>query len=71
MCTGRAIHNPQLKGSETGVKQDSSKPDKNLINTVAELSARPVNSQEAQQAQQDHNDRRKRAVKEAHRKPAP
>jgi len=53
------------------VRQDSSKPDKNLINTVEELSVRPVNSQEAQQTQQDHNDRRKRAVKEASQKPAP
>lgn len=36
------------------------KPDKNLINTVEKLSVRPVNSQEAQQQQQAHNDRRKR-----------
>ncbi|WP_169834467.1 hypothetical protein [Paenibacillus donghaensis] len=36
-------------------------PDKNLINTVKELDATPVNSQEAQQ-QQARNDRRKQAL---------
>lgn len=37
-------------------------PDKNLINTVKELEATPVNSQEAQQQQQARNDRRKQAL---------
>jgi hypothetical protein len=36
-------------------------PDKNLINTVKELEATPVNSLEAQQQQQARNDRRKQA----------
>jgi hypothetical protein len=38
------------------------KPDKNLINTVKELEATPVNSLEAQQQQQARNDRRKQAL---------
>lgn len=37
-------------------------PDKNLINTVKELEETPVNSLEAQQQQQAHNDRRKQAL---------
>lgn len=37
-------------------------PDKNLINTVKELDAEPVNSLEAQQQQQARNDRRKQAL---------
>jgi hypothetical protein len=36
-------------------------PDKNLINTVKDLEATPVNSLEAQQQQQARNDRRKQA----------
>ncbi|MEK5252044.1 hypothetical protein QNH28_01000 [Paenibacillus sp. G2S3] len=39
----------------------ANQPDKNLINTVKELEATPVNSLEAQQQQQARNDRRKQA----------
>ncbi|MEK4998653.1 MULTISPECIES: hypothetical protein [Paenibacillus] len=39
----------------------ASKPDKNLINTVKDLEATPVNSLEAQQQQQARNDRRKQS----------
>lgn len=39
----------------------ANQPDKNLINTVKELDATPVNSLEAQQQQQARNDRRKQA----------
>ncbi|WP_248549201.1 hypothetical protein [Paenibacillus odorifer] len=39
----------------------ANKPDKNLINTVKDLEATPVNSLEAQQQQQARNDRRKQA----------
>ncbi|WP_433946285.1 hypothetical protein [Paenibacillus sp. SN-8-1] len=38
-------------------------PDKNLINTVKDLEATPVTSQQAQQFQQQKNDRRKEALK--------
>ncbi|MDH6370655.1 hypothetical protein D3C76_1879810 [compost metagenome] len=40
----------------------ANQPDKNLINTVKELEATPVNSLEAQQQQQARNDRRKQAL---------
>ncbi|WP_313636603.1 hypothetical protein [Paenibacillus sp.] len=40
----------------------TNQPDKNLINTVKELEATPVNSLEAQQQQQARNDRRKQAL---------
>ncbi|ETT47274.1 MULTISPECIES: hypothetical protein [Paenibacillus] len=39
----------------------ANKPDKNLINTVKDLEATPVNSLEAQQQQQARNDRRKQS----------
>ncbi|MDF2499783.1 MAG: hypothetical protein K0Q77_497 [Anaerosporomusa subterranea] len=44
-------------------KQTSLNPDKNLINTVDELSVRPTNSHQAQQIQQDRRDRRNEALK--------
>lgn len=40
----------------------TNQPDKNLINTVKDLDAAPVNSHEAQQLQQARNDRRKQAL---------
>ncbi|WP_172628775.1 hypothetical protein [Paenibacillus odorifer] len=39
----------------------ANKTDKNLINTVKDLEATPVNSLEAQQQQQARNDRRKQS----------
>ncbi|MEK4471802.1 hypothetical protein NSQ91_01085 [Paenibacillus sp. FSL R7-0048] len=39
----------------------ANKPDKNLLNTVKDLEATPVNSLEAQQQQQARNDRRKQS----------
>lgn len=44
-------------------KQTSLNPDKNLINTVDELSVRPTNSHQTQQIQQDRRDRRNEALK--------
>jgi hypothetical protein len=44
-------------------KQTSLTPDKNLLNTVEELSVRPTNSHQAQQTQQDRRDRRNEALK--------
>lgn len=38
-------------------------PDKNLLNTVEELSVRPVNSHQTQQLAQDRRDRRNKALK--------
>lgn len=46
----------------------STQPDKNLINTVKELEATPVNSLEAQQQQQARNDRRKQALHDSNGK---
>lgn len=46
----------------------ANQPDKNLINTVKELDAAPVNSLEAQQQQQAHNDRRKQALHDSNGK---
>ncbi|MDU4961582.1 MAG: hypothetical protein E6X17_13100 [Sporomusaceae bacterium] len=45
------------------MQKQSPKPDKNLLNTVEELSVRPVNSHQAQQIQQDRRDRRNEALK--------
>ena len=38
-------------------------PDKNLLNTVEDLSVRPVNSHQAQQIGQDRRDRRNQDLK--------
>ncbi|MGM1048893.1 MAG: hypothetical protein ACQEXX_22495 [Bacillota bacterium] len=46
----------------------TNQPDKNLINTVKDLDASPVNSQEAQQQQQARNDRRKQALHDSNGK---
>ncbi|UNK18739.1 hypothetical protein MNQ98_01450 [Paenibacillus sp. N3/727] len=46
----------------------TNQPDKNLINTVKDLDAVPVNSQEAQQQQQARNDRRKQALHDSNGK---
>ncbi|SMF92220.1 hypothetical protein SAMN05661091_5730 [Paenibacillus uliginis N3/975] len=46
----------------------TNQPDKNLINTVKDLDAAPVNSQEAQQQQQARNDRRKQALHDSNGK---
>ncbi|NMO97608.1 hypothetical protein [Paenibacillus lemnae] len=40
---------------------DNNHPDKNLVNTVKDLETEPVNSLDAQQQQQAHNDRRKQS----------
>lgn len=40
-------------------------PDKNLINTVDDLSARPANSHQAQQIAQDRRDRRNKDLKQS------
>lgn len=44
--------------------EHTSKPDKNLINTVKELEKDPVTSQQAQQMQQKKNDRRKDMIRD-------
>lgn len=44
-------------------KNQSPRPDKNLLNTVKELNERPVNSHQAQQIQQDRRDRRNKDLK--------
>ncbi|GGF62263.1 hypothetical protein GCM10010912_04260 [Paenibacillus albidus] len=42
--------------------EHTSKPDKNLINTVKDLEQAPVNSHQAQQMEQKENDRRKKMI---------
>lgn len=44
--------------------EHTTKPDKNLINTVKDLEKDPVTSQEAQQMEQEKNDRRKEMFQE-------
>lgn len=39
----------------------TNRPDKNLLNEVADLESTPVNSLDAQQKQQARNDRRKQS----------
>lgn len=46
-------------------KQSTMHPDKNLLNTVDDLSVRPTNSQQAQQINQDRRDRRNQALKQS------